>query len=115
MNFDRSRFQMLNNEFFEIEMISRRAFEKCIRKNAECFFYVIRDIQINTKTFEKFVLIQNIIEHSNLNKKLNFDVLFIFKNDFSNQSLSKRSQNHKTETNDIKSVNKSSYEFSKNN
>ena len=60
MNFDRSRFQMLNNEFFEIEMISRRAFEKFIRKNAKCFFYVIRDIQINTKTikiFEKFVSI----------------------------------------------------------
>ena len=87
MNSDRSRFQIFSNEFFEIEMISRRAFEKFIRKNAKCFFYVIRDIQVNTKTikiFEKFVSIQNIIEHSDLNRKLNFDVLFTFKNDFSN-------------------------------
>ena len=116
MNFNRSRFQMLNNEFFEIEMISRRAFEKFIRKNAKCFFYVIRDIQINTKTikiFEKFVSIQNIIEYSNLNKKLNFDVFFTFKNDFSNQLFSKRSQNHKIETNNVKFINKLSYKFFK--
>ena len=87
MNFNRSRFQIFNNEFLEIEMILRRAFERFIRKSAKCFFYVIRDIQINTKTiqiFKKFVSIQNIIEHSNLNKKLNFDILFTFKNDFSN-------------------------------
>ena len=116
MNSDRSRFQMLSNEFFEIETISRRAFEKLIRKSAKCFLYVIRDIQINTKTikiFEKLASIQNIIEHSDLNKKLNLDVLFTFKSDFSNQSFSKRSQNHKIETNDVKSVNKLSYKFFK--
>ena len=60
MNFDRSRFQMFNNEFFEIEVISRRAFEKFIWKNAKYFIYFICDIQINTKTIkivEKFVSI----------------------------------------------------------
>ena len=116
MNFDRSRVQIFNNEFFETEMISRRAFVKFIRKNAKCFFYVIRDIQINTKTIkivEKFVSIQNIIEHSNLSKKWNFDDLFTFKNDFSNQSFSKRLQNHKIETNDVKFINKSSYKLFK--
>ena len=43
MNFDRSRLQMLNNEFSE--MMSRRAFEKFIRKNAKCYFYVVRDMK----------------------------------------------------------------------
>ena len=87
-------------------------------KTRSVFFYVIRDIQINTKIIkisEKFVSIQHIIENSNLNKKLNFDVLSTFKNDFSNQSFSKRLQIHKIKTNDVKFVNKLSYKFSKNN
>ena len=117
MNFDRSRFQMFNNEFSKITSMSRRAFEKFIRKNAKCYFYVIRDVKSKkieiVKIFEKFVSIQNIIEYLNLNKKLNFDVLFTFKNDFSNKSFSKRSQNYKIETNDVKFVNKLSYEFFK--
>ena len=52
MNFDRSRFQIFNNEFLEIEIISRRTFEKFIQKSAKRFFHVICDIQIITKTIK---------------------------------------------------------------
>ena len=80
------------------------------------FFYVIRDIRINTKIvkiFKKFVSTQNIIEHLNLNKKLNFDVLFTFRNNFSNKLFSKRFQNYEIKTNNVKFVNQSSYKFFK--
>ena len=62
---------------------------------------------------KKFALIQRTIEHSKLNKTLSLDLLKFFKNNLSNQSSSIKSQNHNIDTNDVKLVNKSSYNFFK--
>ena len=108
-----SRFQILNNESSRVDCVSRRVFERLIRKNVECFLYFIRNVEKFAKMSKKLALIQRIIEHSKLNKTLSLDLLKIFKNDLSNQSLSIKSQNHNIDTSDARLVNKSSYSLFK--
>ena len=109
MKNQRSRLQILDNQSSEAEKVERRVFEKLLRKDAETFLYVIRD--------EEFILeltfIQQIIDNSKLNKALSFDLLNVFRNDLSNASSSKRSQNHNIDIDDARSINKFSYELFK--
>ena len=61
---------------------------------------------------KKIISFYRIIDHSTLNRKLRNDLLKIFKNDLFDQLFPKRSQNHNIDTENVKSVNKSFYEFS---
>ena len=110
-----SRLQILENQSSETQIVKRRAFERLIRKNAQIYLYVVRTAdQKIVKFSEKFAFIQHTIDNAKLNRILNFDVLRnVFRNDFSNKSLSKRSQNHRIDTENAKSINKFSYEFFK--
>ena len=49
MNFNRSRFQILENESSKFDCVSRRTFQKFIQKNAKCYFYVICQVKSQTK------------------------------------------------------------------
>ena len=98
--------------------MNKRIFERLIQKKANFFLYVIR----KTVTTKKKNIVENIInlisfqrfnKHSKLNKTLNFDNLKIFKNNFSNKSSLKRSQNYNIDINNVKSINKFSYFFLK--
>ena len=110
-----SRLQILENQSFEIQIVTRRVFERLIRKSAQIYLYVVRTTdQEIVKSFEKFAFIQHTIDNAKLNRVLNLDVLKkIFRNDFSNQSFSKKSQNHRIDIENVKSINKFSYELSK--
>ena len=110
-----SRLQILENQSFEIQIVTKRVFERLIRKNVQIYLYVVRIIdQEIVKSFEKFAFIQHTIDNAKLDRVLNLDVLRkIFKNDLSNQSSSKRSQNHRIDTENAKSINKFSYELFK--
>ena len=108
-----SRFQIRNNKLSRVDCVSRRIFEKFIRKNVECFLYFICNVEKFVKMSKKFAFIQRIIEHLKLNKTLSFDLLKFSKNDLSNQLSSIKSQNHNIDTNDVKLVNKLSYKFFK--
>ena len=107
--------QIFENQSFEIQIVKRRIFERLIRKNAQIYLYVVRIVdQEIVKFFEKLALIQHTIDNAKLNKVLNFDVLRnVFKHDFSNKLFSKKSQNHRIDIEDVKSINKFSYEFFK--
>ena len=110
-----SRLQILENQSFEAQIVKRRAFERLIRKNAQVYLYIVRIVdQKVVKSFEKLAFIQHIIDNAKLNRILSFDVLKnVFRNDFSNKSFSKKSQNHRIDIEDVKSINKFSYEFFK--
>ena len=108
-----SRFQILNNESLRVDCISRRVFEKFIRKSVECFFYFIRNVEKFIKMSKEFAFMQWIIKHLKLNKTLSFNLLKVFKNNLSNQSFSIKLQNHNINTSDVKLVNKTSYYFFK--
>ena len=93
----------------------RRVFERCVRKDAQFYLYVIRQIKENTKATrasEKIISFYRIIDHSALNRKLKSDLLKIFKSDLFGQFSSKRSQNHNIDIKNARLVNKSFYEFS---
>ena len=107
--------QIFENQSFEIQIVKRRAFERLIRKNAQIYLYVVCIVnQEIVKSFEKFVFIQHIIDNAKLNRVLSFDVLKnVFKNDFSNKLFSKKSQNHRIDIEDVKSINKFSYKLFK--
>ena len=110
-----SRLQILENQSFKVQVVKKRVFERLIRKNAQVYLYVVRTVdQKIVKSFEKLVLIQHIIYNAKLNRILNFDVLKnVFKNDFSNKLFSKKSQNHRIDIENAKSINKFSYELFK--
>ena len=79
------------------------------------YLYVIRK-KIKkkiVKSSKKLISIQYIIDHSKLNKALRIDILKIFRNDLSNKSFSKKSQNHIIDIDNVKSINKSFYNFFK--
>ena len=59
------------------------------------------------------ILIQYIIDYSKLNKTLKIDILKVFRNDLSNKSFSKKSQNYIIDIDNVKSINKSFYIFFK--
>ena len=84
MHINFSRFQILNNKLSRVDYISRRVFERFVRKNLECFLYFIFNVEKFVKMSKKLTFIQRIIEHSKLNKTLNFDLLNCFKNDLLN-------------------------------
>ena len=113
MNARRSRLQILSNESLEAKVISRRVFERLIRKETKIYLYVVRDSKTEifefVKTSEELASIQQTIEHSELNRTLSLDLLKIFRSDLSNESFSKRSKNHSIYTDDARFVNKSSY------
>ena len=53
-----SRLQILENQSFEIQIVTKRVFERLIRKNVQIYLYVVRIIdQKIVKFFEKFVFI----------------------------------------------------------
>ena len=106
-----SRLQIFENQSFEVQVVTRRAFERLIRKSAQVYLYVVRIIdQEIVKSFEKLVSIQHTIGNAKLDRVLNFDVLRrVFRNDLSNQSFSERSQDHRIDIEDVKSVNKFPY------
>ena len=79
------------------------------------YLYVVRQIEENikaTRALEKITSFYQIIDHSTLNRKLKSDLLKIFKNNLFEQLSSKQSQNYNIDIKDVKSVNKSFYEFS---
>ena len=76
-------------------------------------FFFTRNVEKLVKMSKKIAFIQRIIEHSKLNKTLNFDLLNFFKNDLLNQLSSIKSQNYNIDTNDVKLLNKLSYNFFK--
>ena len=110
-----SRLQILENQSFEVQIVTRRVFERLIRKSVQTYLYVVRTTdQEIVKSSEKLVFIQHTTDNAKLNRVLNFDVLRkIFRNDLPNQSLSERSQNHRIDTENAKSINKFSYGLSK--
>ena len=106
--------QILDNQSSLIMKFERHVFERCVRKNAQFYLYVVRQIEKDTKTTrtsEKITSFYQIINHSTLNKKLKSDLLKIFKSDLFKQFLSKRSQNHNIDIKNARSINKSSYEL----
>ena len=106
--------QILDNQSLLIIKLEQHIFEKCIRKNAQFYLYIIRQVEKNTKmtqTLEKITLFYQIIDHSTLNRKLKSDSLKIFKNDLFEQFSSKRSQNHNINTEIARSINKLFYEL----
>ena len=79
-----SRFQIFNNKSSRVDYVSRRVFEKLIRKNVECFFNFIRNVEKYVIMSKRLFFIQRTIEYSKLNKILSLDLLKFFKNDLSN-------------------------------
>ena len=84
MHVNFSRFQIFNNESSRVDYVSRRVFEKLIRKNVECFFNFIRNVEKYVIMSKRLFFIQRTIEYSKLNKILSLDLLKFFKNDLSN-------------------------------
>ena len=106
--------QILDNQPSLIIKFERRAFEKCVQKDAQFYLYVVRQIEKNTemtRASEKITSLYQIIDHSILNRKLKNDLLKIFKSDLFKQFLSKRLQNHSIDIKNAKLINKSFYEF----
>ena len=109
-----SHLQILGNQSSLIMKFERRVFKRCVRKNAQFYLYVVRQIEENTKATrasEKITLLHRIIDHSTLNKELKNDLLKIFRNDLFKQFFSKRSQNYSINIENARSVNKSFYEL----
>ena len=52
-----SRFQIFNNKLSRIDCVSRRVFEKLIRKNVKYFFYFIRNVDKFIKMSKKLTFI----------------------------------------------------------
>ena len=110
-----SHLQIFDNQSSLIIKFERRVFERCVRKSAQFYLYVVRQIEEDTKTtqtLEKITSFHRIIDHSILNRKLKNNLLKIFKSDLLEQFLSKRSQNHNINIKNAKSINKSFYELS---
>ena len=110
-----SHLQILDNQSSLIIKFERRVFERCVRKGAQFYLYVVRQIEENTKATrasEKITSFHWIIDHPTLNRKLRSDLLKIFKSDLFEQSFSKRSQNHSIDIKNARSINKSFYELS---
>ena len=106
--------QIFDNQSSLIMKFERRVFEKCVRKNAQFYLYVVQQIEKNTKatqTSEKITSFHRIINHSTLNRKLKSNLLKIFKNDLFEQFSLKRSQNHSIDTENARSINKLFYEL----
>ena len=99
--------------------MNRRVFEKLVRKSAKSYLYVVRKIDNNTEenafkeAVSKLASLQRTIDNFRLNRILRIDLLKIFRNDLSNKSSSKRSQNHRIDTDDARSMNKSLYKLFK--
>ena len=110
-----SRLQILENQSSGAQVVTRRAFERLIRKSAQVYLYVVRTTdQEVVKSFEKLAFIQHTTDNAKLDRVLSLDVLRrVFRNDLSDQSLSERTQNHRIDTGDARSVNKFSYGLSK--
>ena len=51
-----SRFQILNNKLSRIDYVSRRIFEKFIRKSVECFFFILFVMSKNLLKCQKNLL-----------------------------------------------------------
>ena len=115
----RSRLRILNNQLLKVEVVSKRVFERLVRKSAKSYLYVVREIDNNIEknTLKKIVLklasLQRIIDNLKLNRILRIDLLKIFRNDLSNKLFSKRSQNNRINIDNAKSMNKSLYELFK--
>ena len=110
-----SHLQILDNQSSLIMKFKRRVFEKCVRKNAQFYLYVVRQVEKNTKTTrtsKEITSLHRTIDHPILNKKLKNDLLKIFRNDLLEQPFSKRSQNHSIDIENAKSINKSFYKLS---
>ena len=78
-----SHLQILDNQSSLIIKFKRCVFEKCVRKSAQSYLYVIQQIEENTKTTrtsKEITSFHRIIDHSTLNRKLRNDLLKIFKN-----------------------------------
>ena len=112
---DRSYLQILENQLSKTQILDKRVFERLVRKNATFYLYVVRKKVKKkiVKSSKKLISIQYIIDHSKLNKALRIDILKIFRNDLSNKSFSKKSQNHIIDIDNVKSINKSFYNFFK--
>ena len=109
-----SHLQIFDNQSSLIIKFERRVFEKCVRKSAQFYLYVVRQIEENiktTRTSKKIISFHRIIDHSTLNRKLKNDLLKIFKSDLFEQFFSKRLQNHNIDIKNTKSINKSFYEL----
>ena len=110
-----SHLQIFDNQSSLIIKFERHAFEKCVRKDAQFYLYVVQQIEKNTKTtraLKEITSFHQIIDHSILNKKLKNDLLKIFKNDLFEQFSSKRLQNHNINIKNARSINKSFYKLS---
>ena len=110
-----SHLQILGNQSSLTMKFERRVFEKCVRKGAQFYLYVVRQIEKDTevtRASEKITSFHRIIGHSALNRKLKNDLLKIFRNDLFKQFFPKRPQDHSIDTEDAKSINKSFYELS---
>ena len=109
-----SHLQILDNQLSLIMKFERRVFERCVRKSAQFYLYIVRQIEKNTemtRASEEIISFHRIIDHSTLNRKLKSDLLKIFKSDLFKQFFSKRSQNHSIDIKNARSVNKSFYEL----
>ena len=115
----RSRLRILSNQLSEAKVMNRRVFERLVRKSVKSYLYVVDKIDSNTKenafrkAVSKLTLLQRTIDNFKLNRILRIDLLKIFRNDLSNKSFFKRSQNHRININDARSMNKFLYEFFK--
>ena len=115
----RSRLRILSNQSSEAEVVSRRVFERLVRKSAKSYLYVVRKIDSSTeenafrKAVSELASLQRTIDNLRLNRILRIDLLKIFRNDLSNKSSSKRSQNYRIDIDDARSMNKFFYELFK--
>ena len=79
MHANLSRFQIFNNKSSRVDCVSRRVFEKFIRKNVECFFYFIRNVEKFVKMSKKLIFIQRIInviiETQSFNIELDYNIV----------------------------------------
>ena len=115
----RSRLRILSNQSFKIEVMSRRIFERLVRKSTKSYLYVIRKIDNNIEenvfkeAVSELASLQRTIDNLKLNKILKIDLLKIFYNNLSNKLSSKRSQNHRIDIDNVRLMNKSLYKFFK--
>jgi len=112
----RPRLQILENEPPGASCVPRRAFERLVRKGAECFLYVLREVKPQTEAVkppEELAPLQHTTGHSMLDRALGPSLLKQFRNDLPDHPPPERSQDHSIDTGDARPVNKSPYGLSK--
>ena len=107
--------QILGNQPPLAMELGRRAFERCVRKGAQPYLYVVRQAEEDTEATrapEEIAPLHRTTGHPALDRELGSDLLEIFRSDLPGQPPPERPQDHSIDTGDARPVNKSPYGLS---